>query len=328
MPSMSIFSRVKSFSAKHMQALIMFALVCVIAMGSVLTAILSTTFNKQTNTDYNVETVVSVDYEQLVIKYQEYFTQNENGTISINLNTKYTRQAIDKEDQKSLQKYAHSLDVINNLVENGVLYIADDGNYYVSNEQEQKRVENRDALSDAILEAVKKVLAQYLNMGKNDFYVKTTKILWINVPTGYYLALNNYFAQFFAIATQIVADASSSMFASGLNFQVYLESILGSQLLSEPFWITLIKELGCEGVRDVFQKLYNGDYGWVNILLNSGILGNVLKVVIGILGGYINNQVGKPFKNKAQENRNNGNNTVEMNSDLLLLFPSIVGKKF
>ncbi|MCL2598419.1 MAG: hypothetical protein FWD76_00705 [Firmicutes bacterium] len=258
------------------------------------------------------EVQVSQDFEKLAEKYIDFFVQNDNGTVSLDLSQRVRGGvSIESVDLDTMQAYAQNLEMINDLVAKDVLVEGEDGNYYVK----------EDGLARNAVE-------DYFKKGRNDFYVRKKKILFVNVPIGYYLALNNPNALFFALGTQVLANASNEMFASNADFSKWLETVLGT--LNHPTIQAILEHFGWDALRTTLQRMYNGDLNAITNIINQTAFGAALKVIIGIISNRINNKVGIPFKQKATENIDNGgkNNTVVMESDLILNGCSIWGANY
>ena len=143
------------------------------------------------------ETNLDIDYTYLATKYQDRFSQNLDGTINLDLSVTGMSglgitgsTMIDDADRGSLNEYSTFIDKINLQILDGKLYHAEDGNYYLVNNDPSSR---------------------WFEGGKDEFYVKT--VAWV-IPVGYHLSLGTLDSIMFGAITGFL-----SLVGSVLDFE-------------------------------------------------------------------------------------------------------------
>lgn len=211
--------------------------------------------------------------------------QNSNGTVSIDFSLSGTSgigitggTMIDESDREPLNEYSNMLNKVNNLVDDGTLYIADDGNYYL--------VEN-DASS------------RNLTGGKNDFWVRSQKVWFIWIPVGYHIELSATNAIIFGAVSALFGHAGSMIggdFDSFMDFMREEGKITGVDIFLEAGdsmiggLLTILNTIWSkyslyEDIKLVFSALMG----------TGGAIGAILGIIIDFILSLVWGNVGMPF---------------------------------
>ncbi|MCL1944823.1 MAG: hypothetical protein FWF56_03335 [Firmicutes bacterium] len=296
-------------------AIIALSIAFVISLSFMLYAFLKP---QSTNQSDVPSTNITQDFESLAEKYLNYFKKNDNNTVSLSLRPRLaTDNPIVAEDMSAMLEYSQMLDNINKLVLDGSMYIAEDGNYYIKDDTSTTKAFG----------------------GKNQFYVKTNKILWvIPVPVGYYLALDLASSAIFGLIVWSIKKASSGVFAS---LEVF---IAGVKLVVGYTFNKLLNQLGLtDGA--LFNTLYAIVISGIAVsaALNSSgafsfgivnLVDIIVRAVVFVLSSYIWDRVGSPFLLDSMKSygeliiNKSKNNTIEMNSDLILWNRTIEPRRY
>ena len=250
----------------------------------------------QTKSSTKSVTGDGVGLEYYAKKYINFFVQNDNGTVSLDL-TRKTRgnTSIEEQDIEVMQQYDKMLNTINSMVENGTLYIADDGNYYFADNYATRTIVG----------------------GKNDFYIRTQSILWVPVPVGYYFSLSMAVSVFFVAGIDILARHLDVLWSSD-SLMGYFKSIYNDEQVAN---ILNSKDGDIQKIKEILQSIVDGKYStFVNILGCIPIVSDIISLLITFSVSWIYGNVVSSMQTKIKENiaLSNSNNTIIMTSDLLL----------
>jgi hypothetical protein len=234
------------------------------------------------------------DFEELAEKYQEFFVQNDNGTVSLDLSRR-TRSGItiDTQEQEVMQQYATMLDNINELVDNGTMYISEDGEYLMT---------ERQAVRD-------------WTGGKNEFKIRTKKVFFIPIPVGYHISFGTIGAITFGAITAAIYLGSAYMVTKLFQgVAATLEAILEVAHFASSFFI------------ESFENIFNILYGIfvlgtaINVMVNAAApgVGTLILTLVNLLSGYIFDTIGNPFLLNGINIIESSHNTVMADTNLVL----------
>jgi len=248
---------------------------------------------------------VSQDFEQLAEKYIDFFVQNDNGTVSLDLSNKLRTSGIDEQDLADLQEYAKTLDLINGFVHDGTMVVDENGDYVVGDGQEKD--------------------ARDLNGGKNEFYVRTKKVVFINVPVGYRFSLGSMGAIIFGGITAIVAWGSNILFLANGKQQLF-DRIIKALAIGANTAAWFFMDANIEWMFNLLYAIYV-----VGMAIDAAVgaatagagavVSTVVKTVVAIIGNYVFNTIGYDFLLNGVRNafgENGNHNTVVAETNLIL----------
>ncbi|MCL2599135.1 MAG: hypothetical protein FWD76_04420 [Firmicutes bacterium] len=244
------------------------------------------------------EVQVSQDFEQLAEKYIDFFVQNDNGTVSLDLSNKLRTSGIDEQDLLDLQAYAKQIEIINGMVEQRMLCIDEDGNY----------------------DSVDGLVGKTIIGGTNDFYVRTKKIVFVNVPVGYYFSLQIAVSIFMVTALEVMANNLNVLYSTEALLG-YLQTVYNAEQIQAFFGKEGTGSAEIEKVRIILDKLTKGEYSVLVAYLGvRPIVSDMLKLLIGFGVKWLYSNVVPGWKGQMLGNTglSNPNNTVWMESNLVL----------
>jgi hypothetical protein len=286
---------------------IIMLLVITLPIGALMVAVLRSEYGMRglnTIANPNTEQSVSsdVDFGLLVDKYKSYYTINDNGTATLDLASSTTRsQAIDPQDMDALQQHSKMLDNINTLVDAGVLHIDDNGEYRATQEYlNQGRVaSNRD-----------------LSWGSYDFYIRTS--WWI--PVGYHFELGTWGAILFGVITAVASYGGKNM-VIGKTAKTWLKVFIESLYWTGNTLAVAFLNANMEKIFAVVYGVYVG--GMIVATAISAFTGGggaaVVGLIIQLLGSLLWATLGNSFLWEGILNAGRPENTVEIETNLLLL---------
>ena len=253
----------------------------------------------------NGNTAVSRDYSELAGKYIGLFVANDNGTVTLDIGNKANRAVIEAEDLQALQEYAEMIERVNALVEDGTLYIAEDGNYYLVGKDFSSRS---------------------LVGGRNDFWVRTEEfwLLFFSVwlPVGYHIELGATNAIIFGAVSGFFAFASTFIANSYDKFVEYIKK--------EGMWTAgdITAEAAPDDLGVVVDTLKN-IWSIVSVvrtikeaiknLMKADAISAIVGVIVDIILNLIWGSTGLPFLVKGLQCAITSDNTVIVEPNLIFL---------
>ncbi|MCL1945331.1 MAG: hypothetical protein FWF56_05985, partial [Firmicutes bacterium] len=239
-------------------------------------------------------TEIQLDYSTLAHKYFELLVQNSNGTVSLDLNN-IKRSVVQEEDIQALQEYEKMLNIINQLVEEGTLYIADNGEYLMTD----------NGVGDRYWD----------NGGRNDFWVRSELVWFIWVPVGYTWKLNTQAYIIFGAITAIM-KAGVSILTEGKYAAIKFIAAFANVA------VTLFSDYLTDTVYDILYAIFIVGTA-INLVLSlisggiASVIDIVLKVVAVVVGHVLFDWFGKTFFQRGMDNLGDANNTVTVNCNVI-----------
>jgi hypothetical protein len=285
------------------------ALVIILPIGALMAAVLrNNVASGVANTSNNIQSTVvddSDEWSYLAHKYIDRIVLGDNNTVRLNTNTNLRNASvIDPSDMQELEEYQRALDAIASCVEDGTMYIDDDGNYYVTGSSNS-------------------LTSRGLNGGRDQFYIRTEKIWFVWVPVGYYLALNTVNSIALGIATwifSISASIISNVQTKVDEFRKSLGATLFDMMMRQFFgkdgnfvadFVSIVLQM--KAIADSIDFVFVAFSGGISAIISAAI-----RVLVSLLASYIHDRVGFEFLQRSCYNLSDGNNTVVMESDLIL----------
>ena len=239
-----------------------------------------------TNGGIGGEVDTDTDYTYLANKYYNLFVQNPNGTVTLDLSLSGTSgmgitgsTVIDDIDRSALNEYAKFLDNVNAQIENGAMYIGDDGNYYFNS------IGNNDQSRSVI-------------GGKNEAYIRTEKFWFVWLPVGWHIELNAWGSIMLGIISGVAAWGGAKMILQGAD-KFLVGFTAGLSLTLSTAALAFL----ADNLDDIFTIVY-GIFvgGMAAITVASALTGgaaSILGFILNILGTYIFWTIGADFLAKG-----------------------------
>jgi len=249
-------------------------------------------------------TDTSPDYNYLAHKYFDLFSLNSNGTVSLDLNFSGSSSSgitggtiIDPSDRDALNNYTIFLDSFNKQMQEGMLYLAEDGNYHL---------------------VVSETDSRNWGSGKNDYWFR----MWLFIPLGHHIELSAQNAFIFGVVSAFFAIGSSMImrelndFIEFVKFEAWTLGDISSESLSlfSGTWVNVLT--GIWSVVSIIKTFKDA----IDLALKaSGTLASIVSTIVTILLNLIWGSVGIPMLVNSLICGLTDDNTVVVETDPLFI---------
>ena len=249
------------------------------------------------------ETSSVSDFTDLAYKYYDYFVQNSDGTYRLDITNIAGRtglRSIESSDFAMLEQYSKMIDDNNKLKSDGTLTQGADGNWYLSDSEQQSRT----------------VIG-----GRNQFYIVSKKIWFIWVDVGYGMDLSVANTIVFGAVMEALYGAfkpSNSVLTSLESFKTWFQQYIIWDSTNE---VQVILQKAYDILSQVI--IYGSALKTALALFFGSTIANILDMflntVLGWLVGNVYNRISKPMVNEAKNVYvlTNPKNTIKCETDLI-----------